>query len=156
MVVLLMHMLFKEAWMLRSVWVSRADVAWNKLKTITEIRRTIARLSMLYKMRNRLVFYEDIKLQPVHHLYSTRSKDYSYKQPIATRDYYKYSFYPRTISEWNNLPREIVFCSSLAAFKNAFFNIFNWPFWFLFYLFIFLERCKMLSIEWKTYPVNKK
>ena len=25
-----MHILFKEAWMLRSVWVSRADVACNK------------------------------------------------------------------------------------------------------------------------------
>ena len=62
-----------------------------KWKTL-ERRRTIARLSMLYKMRNRLVFYDDIKLQPVDHLYSTRSKDYAYKQPIATRDYYKYIF----------------------------------------------------------------
>ena len=69
-----------------------------KWKTL-ESRRTIARLSMLYKMRNRLVFYEDIKLQPVDPLYSTRSKEYAYKQPIAIRNYYKYSFYSRTISE---------------------------------------------------------
>ena len=93
-----------------------------KWKTL-ESRRTIARLSMLYKMQNRLVFYEDIKLQPVDHLYSTRSKEYTYKQPIATRDYYKYSFYPRTISEWNKLPREIVRSRSRAAFKNAIFSI---------------------------------
>ena len=55
-----------------------------KWKTL-ESRRTIARLSMLYKMRNRLVFFEDIKPQPVDHLYSTRSKEYAYKQPITTR-----------------------------------------------------------------------
>ena len=94
-----------------------------KWKTL-ESRRTIARLSMLYKMRNRLVFYDEIKHQPVDYLYSTRSKEYAYKQPIATRDYYKYSFYPRTISEWNKLPREIVLSSSLAPFENASFNIY--------------------------------
>ena len=86
-------------------------------------------------MWNNLVFYEDIKLQPTDHLYSTRFKEYAYKQPIATRDYYKYSFYPRTITEWNNLPREITLSSSLAAFKTAIFNIY-WPYFI--YLFIYL------------------
>ena len=56
-----------------------------KWKTL-ESRRTIARLPMLYKMRNKLGFCEDIKLQPVDHLYSTCSKEYAYKQLIATRD----------------------------------------------------------------------
>ena len=51
-------------------------------------------------------------------------KEYAYKQPITTREHYKYSFYPRTISEWNKLPREIVLSSSLAAFKNAIFNMY--------------------------------
>ena len=103
-----------------SVTAMLSTLKWKTL----ESRRTIARLSMLYKMRNRLVFYDDIKLQPVDHLYSTRFKEYAYKQPITTRDYYKYSFYPRTISEWNKLPREIVLSSSLAAFKNAIFNMY--------------------------------
>ena len=94
-----------------------------KCKTL-ESRQTIARSSMLYKMQSRLVFYEDIKLQPVDHLYSTCSKEYAYKQPIATRDYYKYSFYPRTISELSKLPREIVLSSSLVAIKNAIFNFY--------------------------------
>ena len=100
-----------------------AMISTLKWKTL-ESRRTIARLSMLYKMRNRIVFYDDIKLQPVDHLYSTRFKEYAYKQPKTTRDYYKYFFYPRTISEWNKLPREIALSSSLAAFKNAIFNMY--------------------------------
>ena len=41
------------------------------------------------------------------------------------RDYYKYSFYPRTITEWNKLPRDIALYISLAAFKNAFLNIYQ-------------------------------
>jgi len=76
-----------------------------KWKTLAS-RRTIARLSVLYKMRYRLVSHEDAKLQPAGHSYSTRSKEYSYSQPTAIRDYYKYSFCPRTITEWNQLPRE--------------------------------------------------
>ena len=40
------------------------------------------------------------------------------------RDYYKYSFYTRTITEWNKLPRDIALFNSLAAFKNAFSNIY--------------------------------
>ena len=103
-----------------SVTAMLSTLKWKTL----ESRRTIARLSMLYKMRNRLVFYDDIKLQPVDHLYSTRFKEYAYKQPITTRNYYKYSFHPRTISEWNKLPREIVLSSSLVAFKNAIFNMY--------------------------------
>ena len=58
-------------------------------------------------MPNRLVFNEDSKLQPGGQLYSSRSKENACKQPIATRDYYNYFFYPRTISKWNKLPREL-------------------------------------------------
>ena len=36
----------------------------------------------------------------------------------------KYSFYPRTITEWNKLPRKIELSNSLAAFKNAISNIY--------------------------------
>ena len=36
----------------------------------------------------------------------------------------KYSFYPRTITEWNKLPRDIALSNSLAAFENAISNIY--------------------------------
>ena len=52
------------------------------------------------------------------------SLEYSHALPTAIRDYYKYSFYPRTITEWNKLPRKIELSNSLAAFKNAISNIY--------------------------------
>ena len=50
--------------------------------------------------------------------------EYSYTQPTAIRDNNKYSFYPRTITEWNKLPRGIALSNSLAAFKSAISNIY--------------------------------
>ena len=79
---------------------------------------------MLCKMRYRLISHEDAKLQSAGHSYSTRSLEYSNALPTAIRDYYKYSFYPRTITEWNKLPRKIELSNALAAFKNAISNIY--------------------------------
>ena len=94
------------------------------LQIYNTTQRTTARLSMLCKMRYRLISHEDAKLQSAGHSYSTRSLEYSHALPTAIRDYYKYSFYPRTITEWNKLPRKIELSNSLAAFKNAISNIY--------------------------------
>ena len=51
------------------------------------------------------------------------SPKYSHALPTVIKDYYKYSFYPRTITAWNKLPRKIE-SNSLAAFKNAISNIY--------------------------------
>ena len=72
---------------------------------------------------HRLVSHKDVNLQSAGHAYSTRSIEYSYTQQTAIRDYYKYSFYQRTITEWSKLPRDIALSNSLAAFKNAISNI---------------------------------
>ena len=72
----------------------------------------------------RLVSHKDANLQSAGHAYSTRSIEYSYTQPTAIRDYYKYSFYPRTITEWKKLARDTALSNSLAAFKNAISNIY--------------------------------
>ena len=74
---------------------------------------------MLYKMRYRLVSHGDVKLQSTGHSYSTRSKEYSYTQPTA-----QVSLLPKTITEWNQLPRETALLNSLTAFKNAILNIY--------------------------------
>ena len=34
-----------------------------------------------------------------------------------TQDYYKYSFYPLAIEQWNALPENVVTLQSLEAFK---------------------------------------
>ena len=76
---------------------------------ILERKQTIARLSMLYKMRYRLVSLGDTKLRSAGHSYSTRSVEYSYTQPTAIRDYYKYSFYSWTISHYQKYHNTLCF-----------------------------------------------
>ena len=63
-------------------------------------RRHCARVTVLWKPSS---------LERAHTLYVSGSIEYSYTQPTAIRDYYKYSFYPRTITQWNKLPRDIAF-----------------------------------------------
>ena len=88
-----------------------------KWKTL-ESRRTIARLSMLYKIRNRLVSHEDVLLQSTGHLCSNSLQ----RVLLHTIDnhkgfFFKYSFYLKTITEWNQLPREKALSTSLAVLK---------------------------------------
>ena len=85
---------------------------------------SLSLLSMSCKNRYRLISHEDAKLQSAGHSYSIRSLEYSHALPTAIKDYYKYSLYPRTITEWNKLPRKIELSNSLAAFKNAVSNIY--------------------------------
>ena len=88
-------------------------LGWKTLQT----RRTIARLTMLYKMRNNLVYADSTKLKPVNYK-STRSSEHAYNLPTIKCDYFKYSFYPRTLLAWNQLPKGIALSKSLQSFKE--------------------------------------
>ena len=43
---------------------------------------------------------------------------FKYRVPRVTKDIFKYSFYPRTLTEWNSLPKEIVLSETLDVFKS--------------------------------------
>ena len=46
--------------------------------------------------------------------------------PVQTScDEYKYSFWPRTINEWNSLPSDIVNMNSMSNFKASVNNYFS-------------------------------
>ena len=80
-----------------------SSLKWRSL----ELRRSDARLCMLYKQSNGLATYESDKLQKEHKSrMGTRLSSLSHRleQPRCTCDYYQNSFYPRTIAQWNNLP----------------------------------------------------
>ena len=78
-------------------------------------------------------------------LYKSILKEYAYKQPTAhTKGYYKYSFYSRAISEWNELPRKIVLSCSMVALQNATCTIYRHfiiRLIFLFLLLLYLIYC---------------
>ena len=87
------------------------QLGWESL----EDRRTKSRLTMMYKISHGLV---DVNHQ--HHLIPgdrrTRGTT-KFREIAASRDGYKYSFYPRTIRQWNKLPSETTAAPSLEGFK---------------------------------------
>ena len=83
------------------------SLKWRPL----ELRRPDARLCMLYKQSNGLATYECDKLQREHKsrmITRLSSLSHRFEQPRYTLymhgDYYKNSFYSRTIGQRNNLP----------------------------------------------------
>ena len=82
-----------------------------------EERRLIHRLTLLYQIQLGLI---DINARPIlcsnnrctigaHRIY----------QPLATQPVYKYSFYPRTIRDWNRLPATATVNQTLEEFVAA-------------------------------------
>ncbi|CAB4037319.1 Hypothetical predicted protein, partial [Paramuricea clavata] len=82
------------------------DLNWESL----EVRRKKARLTLLYKLSRNLVDVETNNYLLVNNETRTRgSHSFKYRVPKTTKDVFKFSFFPRTIREWNLLPEEIVF-----------------------------------------------
>ena len=76
-----------------------------------EITRSDARLCMVYKQCNGLATYECDKLQKKRKSrMDTRLSSLinRFEQLRCICDYYKNSFYPRIIAQWNNLRPEII------------------------------------------------
>ena len=89
-----------------------------KLDTL-ETRRLIHRQQMLYKITNRLV---DIDKDTYLHSSLTRSTRGSHNLKYHTyhsnTDIFRYSFFPRSIQEWNHLPSHVVNSPTLDTFRN--------------------------------------
>ena len=82
-------------------------------------RRIDNRLSLMYKIHNDLVAipvenYLVPLSRPARHCHSL-----SYRLITATTDYYKFSFFPRTIYHWNHLPPDIVHLPTIEQFNTA-------------------------------------
>ena len=76
------------------------SLGWESLQH----RRYTDRLSMLFRIQHGLVDVTTDYIQPN----DTRTRgSQRLRQLQATKDVYKYSFYPRTISDWNRLPTTV-------------------------------------------------
>ena len=91
------------------------NLGWRTL----EQRRADARLCLFYKVVHGLVAVP----LPDYIEYSNRISRYchsmTFTQVSTSRDYYKYSFFPLAIVQWNALPQSIACLQSLEAFKTA-------------------------------------
>ena len=75
-------------------------------------RRVDSRLCLMYKIVHGLV---DIPMG----VYCKLQRDGVHLQPIICRTkYYQFSFFPRTITDWNHLPSDTLSAKSLAIFKH--------------------------------------
>ena len=87
---------------------------------LLEHRRKVNRLTLMYKTPHGQAA---INIPPyVKHktVMKTRNSDPMKFIPIQTScDEYKYSFWPRTINDWNSLPPNIINMTSISNFKAA-------------------------------------
>ena len=74
------------------------DLQWESLET----RRLKSRLVMMFKIKHDLI---DVPATSYLTSGDARTRGSSYRQPTASRDVYKYSFFLRTIRDWKQLAR---------------------------------------------------
>ena len=93
------------------------------LKPLSVIRK-IHRLTLLFKFHHQLSnFLPDSLLVPAPY-FSSRVNHQDKLSPIfANSNPFKYSFFPRTINEWNSLNSDIISTPNITSFKNALLNI---------------------------------
>ena len=96
-----------------SVTEMMKKLKWKPLHT----RRREIRITLLFKIINNLVAippddYLTFSIRPNR---LKHSKQIQVKSP--TINCYKYSFFPRTILDWNTLSQEVVDCRTLIKFK---------------------------------------
>jgi len=93
-----------------------SNLSWQSLET----RRQIARTAMLYKALHGLVNLPTDNTYLPKSTRSTRNSNPHTFIPYSTStDSLKYSFYPRTITNWNRLPTTVVTAPSVDSFKEA-------------------------------------
>lgn len=94
----------------------------NMMQTLNwpplEIRRTRSRLIMFYK-----IIHYVVAIHPPNNLLITadqrsrHSTPHSFRHIQTAKDTYKYSYYPRTVTQWNLLPPSVHTADTVDAFK---------------------------------------
>ena len=98
-----------------SVTSLQSQLNWQTL----EERRSVARLCLFYKIVNGLVAVPlPDYMQPTHRI-SRYCHSMIFRQIHTGKDYYKYSFFPLAIVQWNALPANVAVAPSLEIFKAA-------------------------------------
>lgn len=91
------------------------ELGWRSL----EQRRADARLCLFYRIVHGLVA---VPLPEYIQLLNSRSRSchsLTYRQIQTSHNFYKYSFYPLAIVQWNALPQNVACLPTLDSFKAA-------------------------------------
>ena len=97
---------------------SVTDMLQNLNWPSLEIRRTRVRLIMFYKIMHHVVAIHPLDTLLLPTTIITRyNSSHTYQHIRTDKDSYKYSFYPRTIIQWNILPIHVHEAVTVDAFK---------------------------------------
>ena len=94
-----------------------------QLKNLQE-RRNVQSLLIFYKILNNMV---DVSLPDCMMPGSTQTRGHNKKFIVIQSriDAYKFSFFPRVISLWNNLPQDIVQTPTYEQFQDLLYKLYN-------------------------------
>ena len=73
---------------------------------------------MMYKITNSLVAINGTNYLKPCLGKNRKYNDFAFILPRTGPDYFNYSFFPRTIKDWNFLPNHIVKASTVDSFKT--------------------------------------
>ena len=90
------------------------DLGWPSL----ENRRKLARLIEFYKINRGVSPISSTPLKQVGRVTRSSSAGLSYMCLASRTNIFKYSFFPRTIVDWNGLPVDIRLASSVESFHQ--------------------------------------
>ena len=91
------------------------DLGWATPET-----RRQSRLTVMYKLTHRLIDIDSREYLIQYSESRTRgSHQFKFRGPYANKDVFEFSFFPKTIADWNCLPspEAIVSLTSLEIFK---------------------------------------
>lgn len=89
-------------------------------------RRRIARLKILYLIHRNWFNFNAQKYIKQRVSRTVRSSHQEHILPIPARiDVHKYSFFPRTIEEWNSLPHELLTVDNVSKFETGITKLFT-------------------------------
>ena len=91
------------------------DLNWRTL----DQQRIDSQLVLLYKVTYDLVAIPASDYLIRNTCPSSRNHPIAYRQITTLKDFYKYTFLPRTIIQWNALPHHIPTLPTLAQFSTA-------------------------------------
>ena len=82
-------------------------------------RRRLARLVLFFKIVHNISAIDaSMYLEPARSA-TRKANSLNFERIFATSDTLKYSFFPRTIREWNLLPGEAVIAESVECFRQT-------------------------------------
>ncbi|VDI17481.1 Hypothetical predicted protein [Mytilus galloprovincialis] len=104
--------------LLHSHPVEQANILNKQFQSAFSTKDTYNQHEFSFRLNEKVAVTKEDRLIPPTRL-SRNMHDRSFQIPAASNDYRNFSFFPRTIKDWNSLPPGVVSAPSVEAFKAS-------------------------------------